>query len=137
MCYQVDVVVLVDWIVIDLVGIGDWYVGELFDMCVQVVVWSCGYDLLVLCVWQVSVVDFEWFDLLFVMDEVNFVELCCCCLLQYCDKVCLLMEFVLGVIEIEVVDLYFGGVQGFEQVFDQVECVCVGLLEMFWVCMVC
>ena len=77
-----------------------------------------------------SAVDFERFDLLLAMDEANFAELRRRCPPEHRDKVRLLMEFAPGATEIEVADPYFGGAQGFEQVLDQVERACAGLLDI-------
>lgn len=76
-----------------------------------------------------SAADFEQFDLLLAMDEANLAELRRRCPPQHREKVRLLMEFAPGATETEVADPYFGGAQGFEQVLDQVERACAGLLE--------
>lgn len=76
-----------------------------------------------------SAADFERFDLLLAMDEANLAELRRRCPPQHVDKVRLLMEFAPDSTETEVADPYFGGAQGFEQVLDQVERACAGLLE--------
>lgn len=129
MRHQVDAAALGDRIAIDSAGTGDWHVGEPPDTRAQAAARSRGYDLSALRARQVSAADFERFDLLLAMDEANLAELRRRCPPQYRDKVRLLMEFAPGATETEVADPYFGGAQGFEQVLDQVEHACAGLLE--------
>ncbi|MDN7427745.1 low molecular weight protein-tyrosine-phosphatase [Burkholderia sp. AU45388] len=126
---QVDAAALGDRIAIDSAGTGNWHVGEPPDTRAQAAARSRGYDLAALRARQVSAADFERFDLLLAMDEANLAELRRRCPPQYRDKVRLLMEFAPGATETEVADPYFGGAQGFEQVLDQVERACAGLLE--------
>lgn len=129
MRHQVDAAALADRIAIDSAGTGDWHVGEPPDTRAQAAARSRGYDLSALRARQVSVADFERFDLLLAMDEANLAELRRRCPPQHRDKVRLLMEFAPGATETEVADPYFGGAQGFEQVLDQIERACAGLLE--------
>lgn len=129
MRHQVDAAALADRIAIDSAGTGDWHVGEPPDTRAQAAARSRGYDLSALRARQVSAADFEQFDLLLAMDEANLAELRRRCPPQHREKVRLLMEFAPGATETEVADPYFGGAQGFEQVLDQVERACAGLLE--------
>lgn len=129
MRYQVDAAGLADRIAIDSAGTGDWHVGEPPDTRAQAAARMRGYDLSALRARQVSAADFERFDLLLAMDEANFAELRRRCPPEHRDKVRLLMEFAPGAAEVEVADPYFGGAQGFEQVLDQVERACAGLLD--------
>ncbi|MGS0892494.1 low molecular weight protein-tyrosine-phosphatase [Burkholderia stagnalis] len=128
MRHQVDAAGLAGGIEIDSAGTGDWHVGEPPDTRAQAAARARGYDLSALRARQVSAADFERFDLLLAMDEANFAELRRRCPPRHRDKVRLLMEFAPGA-ETEVADPYFGGAQGFEQVLDQVERACEGLLE--------
>ncbi|WP_396328686.1 low molecular weight protein-tyrosine-phosphatase [Burkholderia anthina] len=129
MRHQVDAAGLADRIAIDSAGTGDWHVGEPPDTRAQAAAHTRGYDLSALRARQVSAADFERFDLLLVMDEANLAELRRRCPPEHRDKVRLLMEFAPGTAETEVADPYFGGAQGFEQVLDQVERACAGLLD--------
>lgn len=129
MRHQVGAAGLADRIVIDSAGTGDWHVGEPPDSRAQAAARTRGYDLSALRARQVSAADFERFDLLLAMDEANLAELRRRCPPAYRDKVRLLMEFAPGAAETEVADPYFGGEQGFEQVLDQVERACAGLLD--------
>lgn len=129
MRHQVDAAALADRIAIDSAGTGDWHVGEPPDARAQAAARGRGYDLSALRARQVSAADFERFDLLLAMDDANLAELRRRCPPQHLDKVRLLMEFAPDSTETEVADPYFGGAQGFEQVLDQVERACAGLLE--------
>ncbi|MGN7983151.1 low molecular weight protein-tyrosine-phosphatase [Burkholderia sp. 22313] len=129
MRHQVDAAGLADRIAIDSAGTGDWHVGEPPDTRAQAAARMRGYDLSALRARQVSTADFERFDLLLAMDEANLAELRRRCPPEHRGKVRLLMEFAPGVAETEVADPYFGGAQGFEQVLDQVERACAGLLD--------
>ncbi len=129
MRHQVDAAGLAEHIAIDSAGTGDWHVGEPPDTRAQAAARIRGYDLSALRARQVSAADFERFDLLLAMDEANFAELRRRCPPEHRDKVRLLMEFAAGAAETEVADPYFGGAQGFDQVLDQVERACAGLLD--------
>ncbi|AIO32598.1 low molecular weight phosphotyrosine phosphatase family protein [Burkholderia cenocepacia] len=129
MRHHVDAAGLADRIDVDSAGTGDWHVGEPPDTRAQAAARLRGYDLSALRARQVGTADFERFDLLLAMDEANLAELRRRCPPQHRDKVRLLMEFAPGATETEVADPYFGGAQGFEQVLDQVERACEGLLQ--------
>ncbi|KWF23848.1 low molecular weight protein-tyrosine-phosphatase [Burkholderia pseudomultivorans] len=129
MRHQVEAAGLAGRVDVDSAGTGDWHVGEPPDTRAQAAARLRGYDLSALRARQVSAADFERFDLLLAMDEANLAELCRRCPPQHRDKVRLLMEFAPGAAETEVADPYFGGAQGFEQVLDQVERACEGLLQ--------
>ncbi|KWH43714.1 low molecular weight protein-tyrosine-phosphatase [Burkholderia stagnalis] len=129
MRHQVEAAGLADRIDVDSAGTGDWHVGEAPDSRAQAAARTRGYDLSALRARQVSGTDFERFDLLLAMDGANFAELRRRCPAEHRDKVRLLMEFAPGAAESEVADPYFGGAQGFEQVLDQCEAACRGLLD--------
>ncbi|KWE56528.1 phosphotyrosine protein phosphatase [Burkholderia ubonensis] len=129
MRHQVEAAGLADRIDVDSAGTGDWHVGEPPDARAQAAARTRGYDLSALRARQVSAADFERFDLLLAMDEANLAELRRRCPEQHRDKVRLLMEFASGAAASEVADPYFGGAQGFEQVLDQCEAACRGLLD--------
>lgn len=129
MRHQVEAAGLADRIDVDSAGTGDWHVGEPPDARARAAARTRGYDLSALRARQVSAADFERFDLLLAMDEANLAELRRRCPVQHRDKVRLLMEFAPGATASEVADPYFGGAQGFEQVLDQCEAACRGLLD--------
>lgn len=129
MRHQVEAAGLADRIDVDSAGTGDWHVGEAPDSRAQAAARMRGYDLSALRARQVSAADFERFDLLLAMDDANLAELRRRCPAEHRGKVRLLMAFAPGATESEVADPYFGGTQGFEQVLDQCEAACRGLLD--------
>ncbi|RQR62138.1 low molecular weight phosphotyrosine protein phosphatase [Burkholderia sp. Bp9126] len=129
MRHQVEAAGLADRIDVDSAGTGDWHVGEAPDSRAQAAARTRGYDLSALRARQVSGADFEHFDLLLAMDDANLAELRRRCPAEHRGKVRLLMAFAPGATVSEVADPYFGGAQGFEQVLDQCEAACRGLLD--------
>ncbi|MBI0327929.1 low molecular weight protein-tyrosine-phosphatase [Burkholderia plantarii] len=125
---QVDAAGLAHAIEIDSAGTGDWHVGAPPDPRAQQAARSRGYDLSALRARQVEAADFARFDLLLAMDDANLAELRRRAPAELRHKLRLLMEFAGEGAAREVADPYFGGAQGFEQVLDQCEAACAGLL---------
>jgi len=129
----VDEAKLADRILIDSAGTGDWHIGAAPDERAQHAARQRGYALGALRGRQITVADFERFDLLIAMDDRNVAALHQLCPPAQRDKIRLLMEFVpetdgrWGGTR-EVVDPYFGGAEGFELVLDQCEAACRGLI---------
>ncbi|MFM0071922.1 low molecular weight phosphotyrosine protein phosphatase [Paraburkholderia sediminicola] len=126
---------LAERILIDSAGTGDWHIGQPPDDRAQHAAERRGYELAALRGRQVAAVDFERFDLLIAMDDKNVAALCQICPAEQRDKIRLLMEFVPEADgrwggACEVVDPYFGGAEGFEQVLDQCEAACRGLITV-------
>ena len=124
---------LAERILIDSAGTGDWHIGQPPDDRAQHAAGRRGYELAALRGRQIAIIDFERFDLLIAMDDKNVAALRQICPAEQRDKIRLLMEFVpetdgrWGGAR-EVVDPYFGGAEGFEQVLDQCEAACRGLI---------
>lgn len=78
---------------------------------------------------RVIVEDFERFDLVLAMDELNRALLLDLCPAEYRSRVRLLLEFAPHLGRADVPDPYYGGGKGFEYVLDLVEEASVGLLE--------
>jgi protein-tyrosine phosphatase len=130
---QVEEAKLAERITVDSAGTGDWHIGAAPDERAQQAAAQRGYDLSGLRGRQIAAPDFERFDLLIAMDDANVTALHRICPPAQRDKIRLLMEFVpqsdarwAG--EREVTDPYFGGAAGFEQVLDQCEAACRGLI---------
>ena len=129
----VDEAKLTERILIDSAGTGDWHIGQPPDDRAQHAAEQRGYELAALRGRQVAAADFERFDLLIAMDDANVAALQRICPPAQRDKIRLLMEFVPSTDgrwagEREVADPYFGGAAGFEQVLDQCEAACRGLI---------
>ncbi|OMW61620.1 low molecular weight protein-tyrosine-phosphatase [Burkholderia pseudomallei] len=129
MRHQVAAAGLDGAIEIDSAGTGDWHVGEAPDARAQQAARARGYDLSALRARQIGDADFERFDLVLAMDGANLAALRKRCPPQYRDKVRLLMEFAGDGSAGDIADPYFGGARGFEQVLDQCEAACRGLLD--------
>ncbi|KGS49744.1 low molecular weight phosphotyrosine phosphatase family protein [Burkholderia pseudomallei MSHR5492] len=129
MRHQVAAAGLDGAIEIDSAGTGDWHVGEAPDARAQQAARARGYDLSALRARQIGDADFERFDLVLAMDGANLAALRKRCPPQYRGKVRLLMEFAGDGSAGDVADPYFGGARGFEQVLDQCEAACRGLLD--------
>lgn len=129
MRHQVAAAGLDGAIEIDSAGTGDWHVGEAPDARAQQAARARGYDLSPLRARQIGDADFERFDLVLAMDGANLAALRKRCPPQYRGKVRLLMEFAGDGSAGDIADPYFGGARGFEQVLDQCEAACRGLLD--------
>lgn len=129
MRHQVAAAGLDGAIEIDSAGTGDWHVGEAPDAREQQAARARGYDLSALRARQIGDADFERFDLVLAMDGANLAALRKRCPPQYRGKVRLLMEFAGDGSAGDIADPYFGGARGFEQVLDQCEAACRGLLD--------
>ncbi len=129
MRHQVAAAGLDGAIEIDSAGTGDWHVGEAPDARAQQAARARGYEVSALRARQIGDADFERFDLVLAMDGANLAALRKRCPPQYRGKVRLLMEFAGDGSAGDIADPYFGGARGFEQVLDQCEAACRGLLD--------
>lgn len=113
----------------DSAGTHDYHVGEPPDPRAQRIAGQRGYDLSGLRGRQVGRGDFDEFDYVLAMDEVNLRLLQRLCPAQHAHKLKLFMEFGTDAAVREVPDPYYGGTQGFERVLDMVEQAARGLLQ--------
>ena len=88
-----------------------------------------GYDLSGLRARQITVEDFDFHDLILVMDWDNLALVEDVCPPKYLSKVRRLTEFCLTSDTPVVPDPYYGGEDGFDRVLDLVEDACAGLLK--------
>jgi protein-tyrosine phosphatase len=88
-----------------------------------------GFDLKGLRARQVTVADFERFELVLAMDEQNRTFLLEICPVEYRARVRRFLEFAPHLGRREVPDPYYGGSTGFEHVLDLVEEAAAGLIE--------
>jgi len=108
-------------IVSDSAGTHDYHVGVPPDPRAQVAASRRGYDLGGLRARRVSRADFDEFDYVLAMDEMNLRLLERLCPPQHAHKLRLFLEFGADASRREVPDPYYGGAQGFERVLDMVE----------------
>jgi protein-tyrosine phosphatase len=114
---------------IDSAGTADYHVGDPPDRRSQRAGAARGYDLSGLRGRQVSLSDFEEFDLVLAMDRANQQALLALAPASCRDRVRLFMEFAPDSGSLEVPDPYYGGPAGFERVLDLAEAASRGLLR--------
>ncbi len=114
---------------VDSAGTHAYHIGHPPDVRAQRAAALRGVDLSTQRARRVSERDFEHFELVLAMDELNRTTLLEMCPVQYRDRVRLLLEFAPLAGRLEVPDPYYGASNGFEHVLDLVEEAAVGLLE--------
>ena len=123
---------LEDEIVVDSAGTGGWHVGDPPDRRATAAARARGMTLEG-GARQITVNDFEDFDLLLAMDRDNLAGIRAIAPdEEAAGKARLLREYdpaSAGAPDLDVPDPYYGGPQGFETVLDQVEAACRGLLD--------
>ena len=113
---------------VDSAGTGDWHIGELPDKRMRSAALSRGIELTSRAR-QFKKDDFDKFDLVIVMDDSNFKNVCSLASNElHKSKVRKFTDFSTSGDGI-VPDPYFGGDEGFEEVLDLVEVCSLGLLE--------
>ena len=116
-------------ILVDSVGTGSWYIGEMPDARATQTAMENGYDLSDLRGRQIHQSDFEHFDYILAMDSNNLDDLCVLSPEQYRSKLQLLLEYAFEISEKNVPDPYYGGVSGFDDVLHMIEQATDGLLD--------
>lgn len=114
---------------IDSAGTHAYHVGESPDKRAQETARSRGIDLAYIQARKVDENDFEYYDYILAMDSDNYAILEQSCPQQYKDKLNLFLDFAPEHPLNEVPDPYYGGIKGFENVFDMVDAASKGLLE--------
>jgi protein-tyrosine phosphatase len=113
----------------DSAGTSDYHVGAAPDLRMTQAARNSGITLTGRSR-QFEILDFNTFDLILAMDQVNYQSLI---LLdrtgQFKDKVRLMCDFCLTFSEKDVPDPYYGGPGGFKHVIDLLTDACNGLLE--------
>ena len=119
---------LSDRITIDSAGTGPWHVGELPDHRARAAAKKRGLDLTSRGR-QLSRDDFDRFDLIVVMDDVNLRHVNLMAGKRNTPEIRLLRSFdPESPPNANVPDPYAGGAEGFEHVLDLCERACAGLL---------
>lgn len=120
---------LADRFVIDSAGTGSWHVGELADTRSRRAAEKRGLELTHRAR-QIRRADLEQFDLILVMDGHNRRHVMQLAEPRARAQIRLLRSFdPTAPASAEVPDPYSGGEAGFEEVLDQCERACAGLLE--------
>ena len=113
----------------DSAGTIAFHTGEPPDLRAQQTALKQGVDLSAIRARQVRVEDFHEFDYVLAMDWENFTHLSALCPQDRADRVRLFCEFASNSTIRDVPDPYFGGPQGFADVFRLVEDAANGLLD--------
>jgi protein-tyrosine phosphatase len=123
----------IEGVMVDSAGTAGWHVGDAPDRRSVAEARSRGVDLTGLRGRQVSIADFERFDLLLAMDAENEADLRRLAPDEQArSKVALLRSFdpaATAAGDLDVPDPYYGGPDGFARVFDAIEAACRGLLD--------
>lgn len=118
-----------DRIEIDSAGTHAYHSGEPPDRRAQSTATQRGIDLSDLRARAVNALDFEKFDYILAMDRENYSSLVSQCPEHAKAKLHLFLSYAPQLNRQEVPDPYYGGVKGFESVFDMVEHAARGLLD--------
>lgn len=105
---------------IDSAGTHAYHVGEPPDSRAQQTARERGIDLSFIRARKFANADFENFDFILAMDTDNLQILRQACPAEHQYKVQLFLDYAKGRAENDVPDPYYGGPQGFENVFDLV-----------------
>lgn len=119
---------LADRIEVDSAGTHAYHVGNPPDQRARQTAARRGVVLDDLRARQVSAMDIENYDYVLAMDQDNYHGLCAICPPGHERKIGLYLDYAHDVKTREVPDPYYGGPNGFEQVFDMVEAAAEGLL---------
>jgi len=114
---------------VDSAGTHAYHVGEPPDVRARRAAERRGVDLGGMRARRVDESDFERFDLVIGMDELNRVMLAELCPEGLESRVRLLLEFAPQIGRVDVPDPYYGGSNGFEYVLDLAEEASLGLIE--------
>jgi protein-tyrosine phosphatase len=114
---------------IDSAGTHDYHVGDAPDARAQRAARQRGYEMSMLRGRQVEVEDFDRFDYVLAMDNLNLVTLERMRPEDAQSHLGLLLDFARNHPEHEVPDPYYGAGDGFERVLDMVEDAAQGLLQ--------
>lgn len=115
---------------VDSAGTGAWHSGELPDKRSIAIAKKYGIDITNQRARLFLVEDFDKFDKIYVMDKSNYVNVCKLSPNnQAIDKVELILNESFPNSDLEVPDPYYGGEQGFENVFNMLNDACEKIKE--------
>ena len=113
----------------DSAGTHAYHVGDTPDQRAQQAVRRRGADISQLRGRKVAESDFDAFDYILVMDGDNYSKLIQRAPVQHHDKIRRLLSFSRKYPNLDVMDPYYGGPQGFEENLDMIEDAVQGLIR--------
>lgn len=117
-------------VVVDSAGTRAWHSGELPDKRSIAVAKKNGIDISDQRARLFLVEDFDKFDKIYVMDKTNYVNVCKLAKSSdYIDKVDLILNECYPDQNLEVPDPYYGGDNGFDDVFEMLNKACNKIKE--------
>ena len=117
-------------VLVDSAGTGAWHSGELPDKRSIAVAKKYGIDLTDQRARLFLVEDFNRFDKIYVMDKSNYVNVCKLApSADLIDKVELILNESHPEKDLEVPDPYYGGENGFENVYQMLDEACTKIKE--------
>jgi len=114
---------------VDSAGTGHWHIGKAPDPRAQEEARRRGIDISAIRGRQVGPDDFVRFDYIVAMDTENYLDLIDQCPPEWKEKICRCTDFALDLGVTSVPDPYYGGIDGFVEVYEIVEASCRGLLD--------
>ena len=111
--------------VVDSAGTGAWHTGQQPDKRSIATAKNRGLDITNQRVRQFKVSDFDTFDYIFVMDNSNYKDVLSLAPTEESkSKVKLILNEIFPNENVDVPDPYYGGDDGFENVFDMLDQAC-------------
>ena len=111
--------------IVDSAGTGGWHAGELPDKRSIAIARLKGLDISTQRARQFKISDFTTFDHIFVMDNPNYKELLALAPNEVTkSKVKLILNEISPNDNVDVPDPYYGGVDGFENVYNMLDQAC-------------
>ncbi|WP_333809994.1 low molecular weight protein-tyrosine-phosphatase [Flavobacterium sp.] len=116
---------LSDDFIVDSAGTGGWHAGELPDKRSIATAKNRGLDITNQRARKFTKNDFETFDYIFVMDNSNYKDVLALAPNEEAkSKVKLILNEIFPNENVDVPDPYYGGQDGFENVFDMLDKAC-------------
>jgi protein-tyrosine phosphatase len=111
--------------IVDSAGTGGWHAGELPDKRSIATAKNKGLDITNQRARQFKISDFESFDYIYVMDNSNYKDVVALAPNEKAkSKVILILNEIFPNENVDVPDPYYGGQDGFENVFDMLNEAC-------------
>lgn len=119
----------VNTFIVDSAGTGNWHAGEQPDKRSVQTAKNRGLDISHQRARQIKTSDFEDFDYIFVMDSSNYENVIKLAPNEAAkNKVTMIMDFITNG-GVDVPDPYFGGNDGFENVYDMLDETCTVIAD--------